>query len=244
MSQTKTVTNAESRRDTRAPLLATALVSKDGEALGLFKLVNLSAGGALLSGRLEMPVGTRMEVTLRMPWRPSMRMEAELARVDSSSGEATFALAFPTLPASDGDVIHSAVVHLLRKVRSARVLVVTEQELEVCHSFVVAIEDLGCSAIAVTTVGEALRLLEASSTLRVVIFDERLRRNGSPDLLAHLAREQPKIRRVLLSDARHDGNPCLQIGVQAVLEKPCTAAALAVALAIAPARPKRTLDRP
>jgi CheY-like chemotaxis protein len=240
MSQTKPVTTPENRRDTRAPLLATALVSREGEPLGRFNVVNLSAGGALLSGHLALPVGTKLEVTLRMPWRPSIRTLAELTRVDGSPGHGTFALAFPALSAADGDVIHSAVVHLLRKARSARVLVVTEQEMEVCHSFVVAIEDLGCSAIAVATVSEAVRLLEAAHAIRVVIFDERLRRNGNPDLLAQLAREQPKIRRVLLSDSRHHGNPCRQIGVQAVLEKPCTAAALAAALAIAPSLRERS----
>src|SRR4051794_41084907 len=123
-SSTKTLTDVESRRDTRAPLLATAALSRDGEALGVWRAVNLSAGGALLRGPQTIPVGTSVEATLRLPWTPAIRIEAVVVRNEAGPGDgepAHTALAFSALPAVEADVIHSAVVHFLRKARSARV---------------------------------------------------------------------------------------------------------------------------
>jgi len=234
-SSTKRLIDVESRLDVRAPLLATALLSKDGEALGHFHVVNLSAGGALLRGNLHVPLGETMEVLLRLPWTPPIRTAARLIRVDIRHGQEVFAIAFDTLSAQEGDVIHSAVVHLLRKARSSRVLVVTEQDLEVCHSFVLSIEDLGCPAIVVTSPSEALRLLEDTNAIRVVIFDERLQRANAPDFCAHLAKQHAKIRRVLLSDPSTGDAASPRIGMHAVLTKPCTSKELATALGLSPA---------
>lgn len=235
-SSTETVGNLESRRDVRAPVLATALVSQRGQAKGPYNVVNLSAGGALLSGRLDLPVGSIVDLTLRLPWTPAIRTEAAIVAPGASEREGVFALSFLSLSPRDADVIHSAVVHLLRTVRSARVLVVTAQSVEICHSFALAIEDLGCPAVVVTTASEAIKLLEGTNAFKAVIFDELLRRDGAPDFLAFAARSHPKIRRVLLLAARSDEAPCVQLGVHAVLARPCTDAALAAALALAPSR--------
>jgi CheY-like chemotaxis protein len=242
-SSTKSVIDVESRRDARAPLLATAELSREGETLGRFTVVNLSAGGALLAGQLDLPLGATMEITLRLPWTPAIRTEVRLVRLQRDNEGAAFAVAFCALPIHDGDVIHSAVVHLLKKARTARVLVVTGQEIDACHSFVLAIEELGCPAIVVTTASEALRLLATAGSIRVVIVDEKLRGENAKGFLAHLAKRHPRLRRVLSSDAAPEGNPCQQIGVHAMLTQPCTAPALTAALALSPAaRPRLPAD--
>jgi CheY-like chemotaxis protein len=232
MSLIEAANDAETRRETRAPLLATALVSKAGQECGRFKVVNLSARGALISGRPGLAVGDSVELALRLPWTPILRAEAIVVRHHADTGDQpTAALAFRAIADVDREAIDQAVRALLRKARSASVLVIADQEVESCHAFVLTIEDLGYSAVAISTPGEATRLLERSNRFRIMLLDEVFGRNDGGDFLGTLARRFPRLRRVLLSERAGRRAAFPPLGIHSVLATPCTSAEIAAALA-------------
>lgn len=69
----------ERRRYPRTPINSTVLVSLP-TLVREYELRNLSAGGALLSGAPLLETGTMVDLILRLPGMPVMRVEAEVIR--------------------------------------------------------------------------------------------------------------------------------------------------------------------
>src|SRR5216117_613239 len=101
---------AERRRQRRAPLWATAILHLDRRDLGSFEIINLSAGGVLLSGDLPANLGAPVSVQLRLPGAPAVRTEAALVRRDRTRQGSAFALCFTNLSAEDEEVVQGAVL--------------------------------------------------------------------------------------------------------------------------------------
>ena len=88
----------EKRRHSRAPLLATAVLYERGEAIGSFRVINASAGGALLEGQPP-PGASRVNVAIRLSAKRSVRGDAVVSRGTASAGRDAFAVSFVRLSA-------------------------------------------------------------------------------------------------------------------------------------------------
>ncbi len=101
---------SERRRYLRSPLKSTVMVSLP-TFVGQYELRNLSAGGALLSGSPLLEVGTMVDLILRLPGRPVMRVEAEvLHHVDTLDGPLSMGMIFYHENDAAQDQIQSALL--------------------------------------------------------------------------------------------------------------------------------------
>jgi hypothetical protein len=113
--------HAEKRRHPRVPLRTSALLfdrrRNRGEwdprrqALGRFKVVNVSMGGALIDGDLNLPVGTPLGLHLELPGT-QVQMGSVVVRHDRSP-TGSFALSFDVVPARDQDAVKRALITVL-----------------------------------------------------------------------------------------------------------------------------------
>jgi PilZ domain-containing protein len=116
---------AEKRRHPRVPLRTSALLFDrrlSGEwearrhALGRFKVVNVSMGGALIDGDLSLPVGTPVGLHLELP-DTQVQMGSVVVRRDGSTQRRGLALCFEIIPARDEEAVRKAVESVLDSVR-------------------------------------------------------------------------------------------------------------------------------
>lgn len=227
------MTRKERRTHSRAPLLATAVLLKDGVPLGSFRVVNASATGLLLEGEAP-PDIERVEVALGLPERP-VSCEAVVVRTGSSLDSRVFALAFSGVVAEHQEAIKSAVESALEEARSASVLIV-DRNVEVCRALRAAVGRLGRRAMAVGTPYEATQLLQQPNSFAVALVDVVLDQPRGREVLAQLGEHHPSIRRVLMwgdLQAAHLELARRALGtypVDAVLLKPWTDLTLAAAL--------------
>ena len=87
----------ERRRHTRANINTCVTLSRGQQELGLFRVVDLSAGGALLEGHC--PVGLGQELTARLHFSPCEVVTAAVAvRLERRDGGEVFAVSFSLMP--------------------------------------------------------------------------------------------------------------------------------------------------
>jgi CheY-like chemotaxis protein len=215
---------AERRRQTRAPLWATATLSLPTRDLGSFQVVNLSAGGALLVGDIPAPLGAPVRAVLRLPAGQAVPVEAALVRRDQSRQGSAFALAFTALATPDEALIQQAVTAALDEARAASVLIVGESPDE-SAALSAELNALGWRAFAVRSSLEAAHVLDEPNHLSLAVVDMVLGAGDKVDLLAYLAERHPAVRRVLLSESTslYDldrARSALTFSIHAVLHKP------------------------
>jgi len=98
----------ERRLAPRAQALGRAVVF-DGPRAHEYRVENLSAGGALLLGSPVPPVGSRLQLVLRLGALPTDVIEARVA-YQTASRRPGFAVAFVELDASLQDLIQDVVL--------------------------------------------------------------------------------------------------------------------------------------
>jgi CheY-like chemotaxis protein len=198
----KHLEETERRKHTRALVRASAVLVKGEQSLGSFRVVNASAGGLLLGGAPPGPLGTEIEVILRLGPERSVRARAVVCREQVNREGTGFAVSFLELSAEDQARIEEAVEAYLERVRSVSVLVVDDSR-EVGQALSLELARLGQAAHAVQTPLEAVCLLEERNQVSVAIIDLVLGNEHGLDLIAYLADRHPKVRRVLMSGHAH-----------------------------------------
>jgi CheY-like chemotaxis protein len=207
------------------------------ESLGSFRVINASVGGLLLGGTTPGPLGTQVEVVLRLGAERPLRTKAVVCREQASRDGTAFAISFLDLSAQDEAQIQSAVDSFLERVRAASVLVVDDSR-EVGQALSLELAKLGQSAHAVQTPLEAVCLLEERNQVAVAIVDLVLGAEHGLDLIAYLADRHPRVRRVLMSGHAHPAQLALSRHSAArsapheILAKPWTHQTLARAVGL------------
>ncbi len=228
---------SERRRHTRAVVRASAVLLRDGESLGSFRVINASVGGLLLGGSTPAPLGTQVEAVLRLGPDRTLRVQSVVCREQASRDGSAFAVSFLDLSAEDEARIQTAVDVFLERVRSASVLVVDDSR-EVGAALSLELGRLGQSSHAVQTPLEAVCLLEDRNQVAIAIVDLVLGNEHGLDLIAYLADRHPRVRRVLMSGHAHPAQLALarhgaaRSAPHEVLAKPWTHSTLARAVGL------------
>jgi CheY-like chemotaxis protein len=191
----------ERRQHPRAQLAANVVVLKGEQRIGVYRVINLSAGGLMLAGDPALNVGDTVEVILRLGDR-TVRAHASVLRETRTGHGGVSALAFRDLAADAHDLVQSAVLRALEDARGASVLIV-DDSAEICQALRTQLGRLGLRAVAVGTPLEAVNFLEQPNHVTVALVDLVLGGSNGLDVLAYLADQHPNVRRVLMSGRAH-----------------------------------------
>jgi CheY-like chemotaxis protein len=191
----------EKRRGPRGPVSATAVLLRGEQHLGSFRVLNLSAGGALLVGRPpDAPASAPedFEVLVRLSTGRTVRAHATIVREDSIDEASVFALAFGKIAQDDNDAIHNVVLTALEDARDATALIVAGAP-EAWHLLRRELSGLGHPSFVVSTREDALRFVDAPNLLTVALVDLALHAKDVDDVLTTLAAKHPHIRRIVMA---------------------------------------------
>lgn len=152
------------RLDPRVDLGGRALLFSRGDPIGRYKLENISAGGALISGDRDLRPGHLVHALLDLATGDEpLRMTASVRQVREASEGVDLAIAFRALSADQEDAIHDAVLRALLRQgdRTRRLpLLVFEPRRRVREELEAEIRSFGLPVHAVGTLGDAVRELE------------------------------------------------------------------------------------
>jgi hypothetical protein len=200
----------EKRRGPRGPVSATAVLLKGEHHLGSFRVLNLSAGGALLVGRPPDGPSDDLEVLVRLSTGRTVRAPAAIVREDSVDEASVFALAFGTVATDDLEAIHNVVLTALEDARDATALIVAGAP-EAWHLLRRELGSLGHPSFVVSTREDALRFVGAPNVLTLALVDLALNAKDVDDVLTTLAAKYPHIRRIVMASPakspRHAATP-------------------------------------
>jgi CheY-like chemotaxis protein len=192
------------RRSARVPLQAQATLWRREESLGSYDVINLAAGGVLLSGPAPAPEGTPLRIELRWGTPLPLSLPGQILRERTLGAGPGFVFAFGQLPSETVAIIGARIDQDLAEARNARVLVV-DHSRQTGQQLRLQLAHIGHPAHAVTTPLEALCLLGEPNRIGVAMVQLQLGASDGLDLMAHLADHHPYLRRVLLSDHAPDG---------------------------------------
>jgi len=225
---------SDKRKSPRGPVSATVVLLDRGKPLGSYRVLNLSAVGALLVGR---PPGVaKLEALVRLSTGQTVRAGATVARHEGGAGAddaAAFAVAFSAVTPADQKVIGKVVLTALEDARDATALVVVEAP-EAWQVLRRELTSLGHPSFVVSTLKDALRFLEAPNVLTLALVDLGLPASDVEKVLSTLATKHPHIRRVTMAlpakPARGTARTRVQPLAQATLPSPWTRDSLSRAL--------------
>jgi CheY-like chemotaxis protein len=189
----------------------------------------------MLDGRPPLEVGDGVEAVVELSPGKEVRVAAVVVRAFDSS----VALAFLDVAPDVEDAIQTLVLASLEAAHAATVLIVDDSP-EVRRALARELRRLGHDTRAVSTAAAARELLSEPNHFSVAFVDQDLGGEYGSDLLHHLAKNHPDVRRVLMSGAVRTAQLTLALasGQQAlaheVLAKPWSNETLARALDGAP----------
>jgi CheY-like chemotaxis protein len=188
------------RQHERAPLALSATAFRDRARLGSFRVVNLSAGGALFRGTRPVPVGEQVDLSISLPTGEFVRTRGVVLREGRLHERPIFAVAFAGISAADRRAVQELVAAVLEQMRQAYVLFIDGSEAA-CRALCEKARRCGFPSFAVTTALEALHLLDAGVKFRSVFVSLYLGGDDGREVLRHLEAKCPGVRRVLMSAA-------------------------------------------
>jgi hypothetical protein len=173
----------------------------EGKPLGSYRVLNLSAGGALLVGRAPGGKERVLEAVVRLSTGRTVRAGARVARQDGRGEAAAFAVAFSGVAPADRKVIGKVVLTALEDARDATALIVVAAP-EAWQVLRRELTSLGHPSFVVSTREDALRFLEAPHVLSVALVDLGLPAAHVRQVLSTLAKGHPGVRRVTMAAPR------------------------------------------
>ena len=215
----------DKRKSPRGPVSATVVLLDQGKQLGSYRVLNLSAVGALLVGRPPTSAELELEVLVRLSTGRTVRAGATVARQEGADEGSVFAIAFSHLPPADQEVIGKVVLTALEDARDATALVMVDAP-EAWQVLRRELSGLGHPSFVVSTREDALRFLEAPNVLTLALVDLGLPAADVEKVLSTLAEKHPHIRRVTMAlpskPARGTARTRMQPLAQATLPSPWT----------------------
>jgi len=198
-------TEAERRSHSRADLPVTAVLFRKNATVGRFVVQNLSAGGALLTGRHEVEVDERVRVVLPLPGREPIVVDGTVVRRGAATaGVVALGVVFRNVSPAAEDAIQESLLTVMDRVDAAElpaVLVVQDDEVQ-AERLIQDLEALGRRVLAARTPLDAVRWLEdPKENVHAAIVDVCVSEADGLELVSFLHEEHPEIRRVLMQGA-------------------------------------------
>lgn len=156
------------RLNHRIDLDGRAVLFQRGDRVGQYKLENISAGGAFVSGNRNLRPGHLVHLLIDLAADgETMSLTGSVRRVRNGNSKVGLAIAFPVLSADQEDAIHNAVLRtLLRRDAGAPQfpLLVFEPRRRVREEIESEIRSFGLPVFGVGSLDEAVRQLEDEET--------------------------------------------------------------------------------
>lgn len=227
----------ERRHSFRVQVAGRASIWRKNQLHGHYVLSDLCLEGCSLRGGPSCPVGERVELVIHLPdlppmWIGSQVRRATLAHSDGTDGVSVMALRFDPLPPRLEDLLQDLIVERYTRMQpdGESFSLIIEPRPELRAALLQSLESLGEHAIGVATPLDALqRLLERGERVHTVFIGSQPSTTGNVEIVEFLARHYPRVRRVLLGDARERGEAWLAEAtgeVHALLEMPYSEDAL------------------
>jgi len=212
----------ERRHSFRVHLEGRASLWRKNQLHGHYHLHDLCIAGCALSGRPGCKLGERVEVVLHLPDNRPLWLTATVRR---SFGE-QIALRFERPTARVEDRLQDLVVaSYAREHTDGRFSLVVEPNPSLRRSLVHALDELGERAVGVATPLDAVQLLlERGSRVEMAFLGAQRTTTPSFELVEFLARNYPRIRRVLTGNGEALAASWVEQAtgeVHALLEVPC-----------------------
>lgn len=214
------------RRYPRVPLTTCATLSRGTEEIGVFRVLNLSAGGALLEGYSPGPIGH--ELTARFHFSPfEVVVGAIVVRTDANPRRSMFALNFDLMAPEARECVQSLVLAMREQAHAATALIVVENG-RVGQKLRGDLGEHGHDGFVVTSAFEAVQLLGEEHRFGVAFVDQLIGRDDGQELLAYLADEHPEVGRILVAECTLKAGlrlacpPRAQLSSHGFLPKPWT----------------------
>jgi hypothetical protein len=162
--------NRDRRSNHRVDVDGRAELFQRGDHVGHYRLENISAGGAMVSGERDLRPGHLVHLLLDLETGDeTMSLTGAVRRVrgNGNGNGVGVAINFPALSADQEDAIHDAVLRALvqREARLARLpLLVFEPRRRVREEIESEIRSFGLPVLCVDSLEDAVRELEAEDT--------------------------------------------------------------------------------
>ena len=192
-------------RSAAADVPLTAVVFMRDVAVGRFIVQNLSAGGALLTGRRDVPLDERVRVMLPLPGRDPLVVDGRVARrADAGNEIVALAVQFRHKSPRTEDEIHEALASELLRISRVeqRSALVVQDSPELCGRLQRDLEQMGYQVHLARTPLDVVRVLEDPQIgVDVAFVDVSAGEVDGLALLRFLRDEHPGVRRVLVQGA-------------------------------------------
>ncbi len=189
----------EQRRSSRLPVRGVASLQWEGNRARRYALDNVSLGGALMMGAPQPAVGSEVTVELRVPGMRSKSVRGQVVRASYEPDERSgFAVAFGDGPDDIEEWVQDLSVRVLQSEARPAVLIVARSRA-MRETLGASLESIGWHVTLAATPLEALLALERErEEVRWVIILDQLTQTSGVELLQHVARDYPRVRRLLV----------------------------------------------
>lgn len=188
----------EKRKAARGDVSATLVLLEGQQPLGNFRVLNLSAGGALLVGRAPKNRAPRFDVLVRLSTGRTVRAAAMVVREESVDDSSVFAIEFASLSPDDREAIDNLLLTAIEDERDPTALIVVSAP-EMRHLLRRQLNGLGHPSFGVSSREDAVRFLEAPNAVQVALVDLGSDQTEGDKVLAYLAENQPNVRRIVMA---------------------------------------------
>lgn len=156
------------RSNHRVDLDGRAVLSQRGDRVGQYKVQNISAGGAMVSGKRGLRPGHLVHLLIDFDTdSETMSLTGCVRRVRTENGGVAAAISFPVLSADQEDAIHNTVLRALVRREAAAsqpTLLVFEPRRRVREEIESEIRSFGFDVSGVDSLADAVRELEGDET--------------------------------------------------------------------------------
>jgi CheY-like chemotaxis protein len=188
----------EKRKAARGDVSATVVLLEGDQPLGNFRVLNLSAGGALLVGRAPRQRPAEFDVLVRLSTGRTVRAAGVIVREESVDESSVFAIEFVRLARADREEIDSLLLTAIEDERDPTALVVVA-ESELRQLLRRQLKGLGHPSFGVSSAEDAITFLASPNVVKVALIDLSLDAELADKVLNHLAKKHPKIRRIVMN---------------------------------------------
>jgi len=176
--------------------------ASSGNGQSIYRISNLSAGGALISGGEEMAIDSQCCLVLNLPDLQPIKVIGRIVRtLLDAHGHKSYGVAFHGLDADTEDLIHNFVLSQLeQQYRKAPLVLVVDDSVNTRRALERDLRSLGVSTLLAAMPLDAVRLLcNQEIHVDLAMVDLSLGPADGLHLLKHMEETYPNIRRVLIS---------------------------------------------
>lgn len=237
--------SSENRRHRRVKVAAVAVVRPARGPAAVWVVQNLSLGGASFTGGPALAPGQRVEATFFVAGQPPLPLHVRLLRRQVAGSAGRCAVVFEDVTPEQAGAIQAALDAGVERGPGARALVVARRS-RVLDGLCAELETLALRPRLVASPFEAAAWIQRDHEAIAVLVEDKLIEFEGWSLPAFLREVRPATRRIAIATDVHTFrlDMALRSGLlDALVERPFGAAALAARLGIEPAAGTRRRPR-